>query len=302
MIDWDTQLLRALLFAPGSDERKLAKVGTFGADGIVIDLEDAVADDRKVAARAPTRAAIPTYGQDTAVMVRVNGITTGVLEDDVAAVVTEGLDAILLPKVEDAETLTRADAAVAVAEQAAGLETGTIRLLASIETPLGITRCESILAGAPARVHTSLFGPGDFSTALGVDLTPDATEILYARSRIVVATRAAGLAAPIDGPWLWLDDVEGLQTDSALSRQLGFQGRTTVYPPQAEPVLRAYSELSDEDAARARRIVEAFERAEARGVAALRVDGRFVDYPIYRLARQQIARYEAWRADLEAAR
>jgi citrate lyase subunit beta/citryl-CoA lyase len=190
---------------------------------------------------------------------------------------------------------------VGAAARAADLPEGTIRLLVLIETPLGLTRCEELLLGAPARAHTAVFGAGDFSVALGVDLTPDATEILYARSRLIVATRAAGLAAPVDGPWLRLQDDEGLEADCLRSRQLGFQGRVTVYPPQVETVLRAYSALSAEDAARARRVIEAFEEAEARGLASLRVDGRFVDYPIYRLAKERLLRYDAWQADEETA-
>jgi citrate lyase subunit beta/citryl-CoA lyase len=297
LITWEDQSLRSLLFVPGSDQRKLAKVGTFGSDAIVIDLEDAVADDQKLAARGTARAAVPTYGEGTVVVVRVNGVTTGALEDDVSAVVTPGLDAIMVPKVEDAETLAHLDAVVAAAERDAGLEVGKIRVIALIETPLGLVRCESILLGAPKRLHTAAFGGGDFTTELGVDLTPEATEVLYARSRLVVAVRAAGLANPIDGPWLALKDSAGLEADTLRSRGLGFQGRIAVYPPQVGIVQRAYSMLDEDVAAHQRRIVEAFEEAEGRGVASLRVDGTFVDYPIYRRARERILRYDAWRAN-----
>lgn len=301
MIEWDTQHLRSLLFVPGSDERKLAKSATLGADVVVIDLEDAVAEESKVGARDTSRAAIATYGANIVVAARVNGVASGLLDDDVAAVVTRGLDAIMVPKVEELDSLRYADTIIAAAEQDAGLAVGSIRLFVLIETPLGLTRCESLLVGAPARTVAAAFGAGDFATELGVDLTPDATEILYARSRIVVASRAAGLAAPIDGPWLWLDDMNGLETDSVRSRQLGFQGRVTLHPSQVKSVIRTYSALNDEEAAQARRVVGAFERAEKDGVASLRIDGRFVDYPIYRLARERLFRYDAWRADSEVA-
>lgn len=302
MIDWETQSLRSFLFVPGSDEHKLSRAATFGSDAIVIDLEDAVADQRKQAARATTRAAIPTFGKDTPVAVRVNTTTTSQLEDDIAAVITPGLNAIVVPKVEDVEGLERADRTVTRIEQAAGIEPGTVRLLAVIETPTGIARCETIMSDAPDRVHTCIFGSGDFSTALGVDLTPDAQEILYARSRLVVAARAAARAAPIDGPWLWLEDAKGLETDSVRSRQLGFQGRAILHPCQVAPVQRSYSALTEEAVARARRIVAAFEDAERRGVAALRVDEQFVDYPIYRSARERILQYGAMRNDREVDR
>ena len=294
MIDWDLQLMRALLFVPGSDERKLAKVGTFGADVIVIDLEDAVADDEKTAARATTRAAIPTYGAGQAVTVRVNGIDTGRLEEDIAAVVCPGLDAVMVPKVEDPGTLAVVDELLGAAEREQGVAPGTVRVLAIVETPRGIVRCDEILERAPARTVTAIFGLGDFSVALGVDLSTDGAELAYARGRVVVATRAAGMVPPIDGPYLDLTDEEGLVRDCRRARSLGFQGKICVYPPQVGPMQRAFSSLSEGEAAATRRLVETFEEAVARGVASIRIDGRFVDYPIYNLARRKLDRWESF--------
>jgi citrate lyase subunit beta / citryl-CoA lyase len=294
-IDWDAQLMRALLFVPGSDERKLAKVTSFGADVIVVDLEDAVAEDRKTAARTTTRAAVESYGREQVNTVRVNGIDTGRLHDDIAAVVCPNLDALVIPKVQDTDTLSEVDRALAAAEQAKGMAAGSVRLLVTVETPLGISRCDEILRRAPDRVVTAIFGLGDFSVALGVDLTREGTELAYARGRLVVAARAAGMVAPIDGPYFDMADSEGLLADSRRQRTLGFQGRVAVYPPQVSTINRAYSELTDDEAARARRVVEAFEEAESRGVASLRVDGIFVDYPIYHLARHKLARFDVYR-------
>ncbi len=120
-------LLRSLLFVPGSDTRKLGKVARFGADAIVIDLEDAVADEEKVGARATTRAAIPELAGKATLVVRVNGIETGLLDDDVAAIAVEGVDLIMVPKVESADTLAHLDDRIARAERAAGIAPGTIR-------------------------------------------------------------------------------------------------------------------------------------------------------------------------------
>lgn len=295
-VDWETQLLRSLLFVPGSDTRKLAKVGSFGADLVVIDLEDAVADEEKTAARATAHTALPTYGPGQAVCVRVNSRPTGRMEDDVAAVVRPELDALMVPKIEDLETLPAVDAALAEAEAREGMEVGSVRVLALIETARGLVECERILDGAPERTLTAVFGLGDFSTELGIDLTPEATELLYARSRLVVASRAAGLRRPVDGPFLRLQDEEGLLADSARSRGLGFQGRVTVYPPQVRPVQRAYSQMAEEDVASDRRVVAAFDEAIERGVASIRVDGRFVDYPIYDLAQERLRLDAAFRA------
>lgn len=291
MIDWTLQPLRALLFAPGSEPRKLRRVATFGADAVVLDLEDAVADSEKVGARATVRDAIGGLGDAGVVVVRVNaGDAT---EEDVAATVGPGVDMVMLPKVESAAALHRADALIAHAEGRAGLALGSVRLLPIVETAAGLADCERLLADAPSRVLTAALGAGDLTADLGVALSRGGEEIAYARARLVVACRAAGLAAPIDGPWLRLGDLEGLAADSAYSSGIGFQGRVAVHPPQVEVVQGVYGRLTPEEAERDERVVEAFEAAEAEGVASLRVDVTFVDYPIYRLALERLRRHRA---------
>lgn len=292
-VDWPERSLRSLLFAPGNHARKLQKVGGFASDAIVLDLEDAVADAEKAAARQLVRDALPTYTGSTIVFVRVNGVETGRLEDDVRSVVCPDLDGLMVPKLERPETLSELDRLLAELERREGLQEGSIRILALVETARGLVRCEEIAAAAPPRTLTLVFGLGDFSVDIGVDLTPDATELHYARSRVVVAARAARLRPALDGPYLNLFDVAGLVTDTRRSRQLGFQGRVVVYPPQVEHVQRTYAELSPEEAERAQRVVEAFEQAEAAGSASIQVDGRFVDYPIYARAQEKLRLYRA---------
>jgi citrate lyase subunit beta / citryl-CoA lyase len=293
-IDWDQQMLRALLFVPGNDRRKLAKAGAAGADVVVIDLEDAVADTEKTEARAVARQALPSAGRSSPVAVRVNGIDTGRLEADIAAVAAPGLSAVVVPKVEASGVLAAANEALTDAERSQGLASGTIAMLALIETPLGIARCEEIMLDAPRRTVTAMLGVADLSAALGVDATPEGTELLYARSRLIVAARAAGMPAPVDGPYLQIGNPDGLLLDSRRSCRLGFQGRVALHPRQIGPIQQVYSELSDDEAAAARRIVEAFEDAEAGRLASIRVDDTFVDYPVYRLALAKLRRHEAY--------
>ncbi len=293
MLDWDQRVLRSVLFAPGNHARKLEKVGSFGADVIALDLEDAVADAEKAEARTMVRAALPTYDERTIVSVRVNAADTGRLEADLEAVVCDDLDCVLIPKVESAETLPWVDSLLNRLEKEQGIEQGTIRVLTLVETALGIVRADEIALGSPERVLTLIFGLGDFSNEIGVDLTADAAELLYARSRVIVAARAAQLRPALDGPYLDLTNHEGLRADSLHSRQLGFEGRVVVYPPQVEHVHRAYSDLPHEEAEAARRVVQAFEEAEAEGSASIQVDGRFVDYPIYWREKRKLQRYEA---------
>ncbi len=292
------QLLRSLLFVPGNDARKLEKAGSLGADLVVIDLEDAVAEAEKTAARQTAAQAAQRLSAHARVAVRVNGIDTGRLQDDIASVTaTPGVSVIVVPKVEAVNTLPAAAHELARTEREAGVGVGAIALLALIETPLGIARCEEILASAPPRTITAMLGVADFTAALGVELTEEGTELLYARQRLVVAARAAGMPGPIDGPYMRLDDAPGLLADTRRSRGLGFQGRVALHPRQVDPINQAYSELSDDQLTAAGRIVAAFEEAEAAGVASIRVDGKFVDYPVYELARSRLHRHAAYRRE-----
>lgn len=293
--DRHDRLLRSILFVPGNDRRKLERATRAGADLVVVDLEDAVAESEKTAARAVAAEAIPRLAESVDAAVRVNGADSGRLEDDIAAVIGPGLSAVVVPKVESPGVLRRADQVIGRPDSLPEGSRGTIALIALLETPLGIARCESILLEAPERTVTAMFGLADFSAALGVDLTAEGTELLYARSRLVVAARAAGMPAPIDGPYLRLDDAEGVLADSRRSRALGFQGRVALHPRQVDPINRAFSDLSQEELEAARRIVAAFERAESGGAASIRVDGRFVDYPVYELARAKLRRHEGYR-------
>ena len=295
MVDWQGQTLRSLLFAPGNHERRLQKVGTFGSDAIVLDLEDAVADAEKDEARRMVRDALPTYADTPVVTVRVNSHGTGRMEEDIIAVAYPGLDCVMVPKIESPETLQRCDALLYALERERGLPVGAIRLLGIVETPIGLIRCDDIALAAPERTLTLAFGLGDFSTEIQVDLSAGGKELLYARGRLLVAVRAAGMRAPIDGPYLDIHDDEGLEADTRASRGLGYEGRVVVYPRQVDIAQRVYAELSDEDVARSQSVVDAFEAAEGEGLASIQVDGRFVDYPIYDRARQKLRLHRAAR-------
>jgi citrate lyase subunit beta/citryl-CoA lyase len=292
-IEWQAQPLRSLLFAPGNHSRRLEKVGAFGSDAIVLDLEDAVADAEKDSARTMVRAALPTYDDTTVVIVRVNGLDTGRLDEDLHAVTYEGLDALMVPKIERPETLQRVDALLAALERERGFAVGRIRLIGIVETARGLVRCEEIALNAPERLVTIIFGLGDFTVDVGIDITPEGSELLYARSRIVVAARAAGLRPPLDGPYLDLLNVPGLVSDCARSRGLGFQGRVVIHPDHVAPTQQAYSSLSADEIESCRRIVSAFESAESSGLASIQVDGRFIDYPLYYRARHKLSLYDA---------
>jgi citrate lyase subunit beta / citryl-CoA lyase len=293
-VDWRDRLLRTILFVPGNDERKLDKAASLGADLVVIDLEDAVAERAKTAARSTARQAVGRISCAAPVAVRVNGLRSGRLKEDIGAVTQSGLSAIVVPKVEAPDSLKEAAEALSLAAREQHLDPDAVALIALLETPLGIVRCEEILLSAPERTATAMFGVADFSAALGVEATETGTELLYARGRLIVAARAAGMPGPIDGPYLRIDDTAGLLQDSRRSRALGFQGRVALHPSQVAPINQAFSELSPDQLSAARRIVEAFEQAEAANTASIRVEGGFVDYPVYEHARAKLRRHEAY--------
>jgi citrate lyase subunit beta/citryl-CoA lyase len=286
-VAWDEQPLRALLFAPASEERKASKVGRLGADVAVLDLEDAVALEEKARAREAVSALVERYADPSVLAVRVNDVASGLIDADLDAAVCPNLDLVLVPKVEDPAALDRVDARLGELERERGLRTGSVRLIALVETTAGLVRCEAIAAAAAPRLLTLIFGVVDFALDLGIDLEADTrSQLLYPRARLAVAARAAGLAAPVDGPYMRLADMEGCARQARASRALGFQGQVTVYPPQVEHVQRAYSAFTPEQVEHARRVVRAFEEAQADGVAAVRVDEHFVDYPVYNRCRR----------------
>jgi citrate lyase subunit beta/citryl-CoA lyase len=291
--DWDLQLLRAVLFVPGNSVRKLQKAKVSGADAIAMDLEDAVPADQKSLARETVRLELDSSPRETLVSVRVNAVETGLLSDDIGAIARPGLDCVIVPKVQDPEALVEVDRLLTEAERAHDLDLGSIRMLATIETARGIVRVHDIVRRAPARLLTLLFGAADLALDLDIDLTPDATELLYARSRVAIAAKGEGLRAPIDGAYLLdLRDIEGLLSDTRRSRQLGFQGRAVIHPSHVMPVQEAYSLLTDTELSHALRLIEAFEEALSTGVGAIAFDGRMVDYPIYYRAKNRLMLHE----------
>jgi citrate lyase subunit beta/citryl-CoA lyase len=299
MMNWNNQLLRTLLFAPGNQPRKLAKVGSFGADAVVFDLEDAVPVSEKTAARGMVADALQVE-RASVVCVRVNAVQSDLWRDDLAVVIAPTLDGLLLPKVESVVALADVDAEIARYEAECGLETGTIRLFPLIETARGLRDAEDIAEQAPARVQTLILGQIDLAADLQIDLVNEPTQMLYARSRVVVAARAAGLSAPIYGPFMALTDDEGLRRDTQMLHELGYGGRIAIYPPQVATIHAVFSSATPEEIAAAERVITAYEAALAEGLAAIQVDGRFVDEPVYQRAQQKLRLHRASVTENEA--
>jgi citrate lyase subunit beta / citryl-CoA lyase len=291
-------LCRSFLFAPGNHARRAEKAFTLAVDAVILDLEDAVAVAEKPAARHAVVAAL-ARPRRCRCYVRVNAMGTEWGYGDLTAVVVPGTDGIVLPKVESADEIKAADWLIGALERQNGLPQGHVDLLPIIETAAGFT-CLETIARAKTRVRRLAFGAGDFTLDLGITWSRDELELLPYRSAFVAVSRAAGLEAPIDTVWVDLKDAEGFARSSARVRALGFQGKLCIHPDQVPVANRTFS--PDEQAvAQARRVIAAFDQAEAQGLASIQLDGRFIDYPIVYAARRVVAQAEEIAA-AEAAR
>jgi citrate lyase subunit beta/citryl-CoA lyase len=267
----------APLFVPALDPRKLAKAVTL-AEAVIIDLEDAVADDRKAEARAWV-AGLGAGGRGGR-WVRVNAAETGACRADILAA-GPGADAIVLPKCRGAADVAEAAAAL----DAAGADSVLIPI---VETALGLENATAIAHAAPGRVVRISLGLGDLARDMEVGWEPAGPLSVHARCRIAVASRAAGLAKPIDSVIPRLDDPGMLAADVAAGRAAGFGGKFCIHPKQLEAVLGGFRS-SEAELDLARRIVEAFAAAVAAGRATAVVDGNFVDYPVAEMSEARLA-------------
>lgn len=279
--------LRSLLFAPGNHARRVEKALTLPADGVILDLEDAVAIAEKVATRPLVVGALGATRHGK-LYVRVNALSTEWCYGDLVAVVRQGLDGIILPKTESADELRTADWVIASLERERGLTLGQIDLIPIIETAKGISALPAITR-AGTRARTVAFGAGDFTLDLGMVWSRDESELLPHRAACVVACRAAGLEPPMDTVWADLRDTEGFAWSAQRAAALGFQGKMCIHPDQVSVTNAAFTP-DDATIAKARRVIEAFDAAERQGLASIQLDGQFIDYPIVQRARQVVAR------------
>ncbi|HTG21927.1 MAG TPA: CoA ester lyase [Reyranella sp.] len=270
-------MYRSFLFAPGNHARKVMKVFECGADNVILDLEDAVAKAEKVATRALVVEALKRERKCGA-YIRVNAFTTEFCYGDAVAVVGPGLDGIILPMVESREQIVAFDWLVGSLERERGLSPGGIDVIPIIETGKGIANARAI-AAAGTRVKRMAFGAGDYTLDMNMEWTLAESELEHARAEMAVASRAAGLEAPIDTVWVHINDLEGLAGSAKRAKQLGFQGKMCIYPPQVDLVNRAFTP-TEKEVAFARRVVAAFEKAEREGSSSIQLDGFFIDYPI----------------------
>lgn len=282
--------LLTMLFVPGSEKRKLSHIPEAQSDACILDLEDAVAIDAKPRARELAASTLTEMGDEHRLWVRVNGVDSGMLLEDLDTVVIGGLAGIDLPKVHGPRDIQIADWLIGHWEERRGLRAGSVKIMATIESAAGVANVHQI-AMASDRLRVLCFGAGDFSLDIGIDWPlphgGGSPAILAAKVQLVLASRAAGLEPPHDAVFPNYLDAAGLRDEAIVARDIGFLGKHVIHPSQIDVVREVFTP-SDVQLERARRIVDAFERAEHDGVAAVAFEGQLVDYPVVQRARMLV--------------
>lgn len=277
---------RSMLFLPGNNPNMLINGNCLGADAIIFDLEDAVAPAEKDAARILVRNTmgyLDFRGCET--IVRINAIDTPYWQLDLDTVLPCKPDLILLPKTGGAADVLAADAYMTALEERLGLAPNTVGLMPLIETAMGVENAFSI-ASATKRVKALFLGAEDLTADLQCKRTKEGREIEYARTRLVVAARAAGVDV-YDTPFTDVNDDEGIWTDAKLAKALGFTGKASISPRHVEAINSVFSP-TEKEIDYAYEVLDAIETAKRQGKGAIALHGKMIDAPIVARAQRTI--------------
>ncbi len=282
-------LKRSWMSVPGHRQRMIDKAFGLNTDAIMLDIEDGVASNekdtaRKLIAEALARERLPNTPTR---FVRINAIGHPRMTADLDAVLSTGLDGLVLPKVETTEEVLKVEAILNEREPKLNIDSGNIKLLIAIESPKGLYNAPAI-AGCSPRVIGLMFGAEDFGREIGLPTfrEGEARDMIYARSAMVMAAASAHVQA-VDGVWVDLKDTEGLFGFARQSRQLGFSGMSLIHPSQIDPINSVFSP-SAEEIDYANQVVKAYEEAVARGDGSISLGGQLIDRPIVERARRAL--------------
>ncbi len=277
---------RSLLFMPGSNARALEKARNLPVDGVILDLEDAVAPDAKALARDQIAQAVAAKGfGKREVLIRINALDTPWWIDDLNMAGKARPDGILVPKISSVADLT------AVADRLSGIDAApSVRVWAMIETARAVLDADKIAAASRVpgtRLAGFVFGPNDISRETRIRMKPGRAEMIPMITHCVLATRAHGLEI-LDGPYSDIANIDGFAAECAQGRDLGFDGKTLIHPSHI-PACNAIFTPPDEEVAIARKIIAAFEQPENASRGAIQLDGRMVERLHAEMARRTIA-------------
>lgn len=272
------RLRRTMLFVPGNSPGMIRDAHIYGSDSIMFDLEDSVALGEKDAARHLVYQALKSidYGNIEKV-VRVNPLNTAYGKDDIEAMVRARVDVIRLPKTDTPQDILDTEDAIAAIEQKMGIAIGSTKMMAAIESALGVVNAYPIAISSKRLVGIAL-GAEDYTASLKTTRSLEGIELLFARSQIVVAARAAGIDA-IDTVFSNLNDMETFEKEIRLIKQLGFDGKSVINPRQIEVVHQIFNP-TEKEIEKALRILEAMRDAAAKGSGVVNMDGKMIDKPV----------------------
>ena len=280
-------MLRSMLFLPGNNPNMLINGNCLGADAVIFDLEDAVAPAEKTAARILVRNTMRYMDFGTCGrIVRINSIDTPYWKKDLEQILPEKPDLILLPKTSCAADIQEADRYITLLEKKLGMKANTVGLMALIETAMGVENAFAI-ASSSKRVRALFLGAEDLTADLRCKRTKEGREIEYARTRLVVAARAANIDV-FDTPFTDVNDDEGIVVDAELAKALGFSGKASISPRHVEVINRVFSPTMAE-IDYAYEVVESIRIAKEQGKGAIALRGKMIDAPIVARAERTIS-------------
>ncbi|PKB78276.1 MAG: hypothetical protein BZY88_19390 [SAR202 cluster bacterium Io17-Chloro-G9] len=280
-------MLRSLIFVPGNRANMLERALDFKADVIMVDLEDSVPTGEKLAARETAREWVPKLAKTgRRTMVRINSLDTGLVRDELAALIGPDLSGISIGKSETVWDLRDVDNLITGLESAAGLPAGQIKMVPWIENARAVLTALELASCSP-RIEAIAFGAEDYTDDMGVQRTDTGEELEFARATVAVAAKAAGIGS-LDTPYVRFQDHEGFRQDIQISRRFGFTGRFAIHPSQIEIINESFGPTAEETAY-AKQVVEAWDQAEAQGRGSLSLDGRMIDVPVVKRARNLLA-------------
>ena len=264
--------MRSLLYVPGVSERMILKALDSEADALILDLEDAIAPERKIEARSTVAGLLREVGfGDKEVFVRINSPNTEWGLEDARAATASGVSGIVIPKTESVDDVTTI---APILQSRYRQSEPRSKILCLIETPRGVLASRGI-AESNELVAGLIFGAADLARDLGCVLSPDETELLFARSQVLLAARAARVAG-YDSPYFEIGDLDGLRRRSQAARNLGYDGKTVIHPSHIEIVNEIFSPTAKQ-IAEANRVVQAMKTAHAEGHGVTMLEGKMID-------------------------
>ena len=269
------RLRRTMMFMNAQKPGLIRDAYIYGCDSIMLDLEDAVAENQKDAARFSLYHALKSidYG-DTEVIVRINGLDTPHWQEDVRVCVAGGADGIRIAKCESAEDVRTVEKAVEAAEEEFGVEKGRTLLMAALDSPKGILNAYEICTASERMFGVAISG-GDFRKSMQTTPQPDGIDMLYARGHMILAARAAGIQC-FDTVFTDLNDDEGFRREVLQNKAMGFDGKSLINPRQIRFVHEVYTP-TEKEVVYAEKVVRSIRENTEKGLGVFTVDGKMID-------------------------